>query len=234
MIGSVARALGIFGRMKMGALFASVRIAAFVWLTFGSLIGLGVDRASAQTYSFDFVSTSSAPVGNILSFVATISGTGCSSTCVITSLSGTETLNGSVYSMSYLSPAFFQGDNKFNASTGVENCAVVTPDCGLNFQDSDGNFWQVSGNPGPGSGGTESAIVQCFQNNGNACNGGQGLNEMGTLTYGQSTPAPVPGAGLLSYLVLGFAGLMFGLKRLGWKTLTAVYRLSPKRAISNA
>jgi hypothetical protein len=36
------------------------------------------------------------------------------------------------------------------------------------------------------------------------------------------TPAPIPGAGLLSYLVLGLAGLIFRGKALWWKSVTAL------------
>jgi hypothetical protein len=40
--------------------------------------------------------------------------------------------------------------------------------------------------------------------------------DVGTSTVTPATPAPNPGAGLLSYLVLGFAGLAFCGKR-AWK-----------------
>jgi hypothetical protein len=92
----------------------------------------------------------------------------------------------------------FFPDNVFNVNTGVD---------GLGIEYSANN--DISNVFGPnGSGGSEGG-VNVIDVDGNT-------NENGTLTYGQETPAPIPGAGLLSYLIFGFGGLFINRKRL-WR-----------------
>jgi hypothetical protein len=211
MIGNVARALGNFGRTKIAVLVASVRAAAFVSLTLGSLIGFSVDGASAQTYDFSFTSTFTTS-GTPLLFSGVLSGTGCSTSCAVTSLTGTPPTSGLTYNGQYamaLSTGPFE-DNLFSASSGVDAS-------GVDFT-ANGNTWNVEYyGTGPDAPGGENVEVVCFGGTSSPYSNcyGTGLDAQGTLTWSQtSTPAPVPGAGLLSYLVLGFAGLMFGLKSL--------------------
>ena len=157
--------------------------------------------------------------------MAMINGLTCNPSCTLSqasNLSGTATIGGNPYAMSFsTNPGSFSPDNIFNVDTGVDTS-------GIGFT-ANGTIYDIYQEDQPGSAGVEPAVV--------LFNGG---GSTGTLLYGnEATPAPVPGAGLLSYLLLGFAGLMFGLKRLGWKTRTAIDRaisasLFPKRAIANA
>jgi hypothetical protein len=198
--------------LKIGALLASVRTAAFVLLALASLIGFGVDRASAQTsYYFDFSNGGTGP--NALSFMATIFDTtgSCSPSCTLNgttiTLTGTQTVGANLSTFfPGCSPScamvfstsnnLYSPDNVFSASTGVD-AAGIDYSAGGQAVNVDGTSFNA---------GTETVFVH------------EDVAEYGPLTYGPDlTPAPVPGAGLLSYLLLGFAGLPFGLKRLGWK-----------------
>jgi hypothetical protein len=186
-------------RFEIGS--ASMRAAAFVLLALGSIIGLGADRASAQySYYFDFTATSS-PSGNLpYAFYATITSSTPCTPCTLMSpsqLNGTELFGGNMYSIQAYPGG---GDQKFSVTTGVGLD-------GLDYRDSNGDvYWEISQfESGPGSGGTESVSTQYGS-----------IIEQGTLTYGVTTPAPVPGSGPLSYLALGLGGLFIYRKRL-WR-----------------
>ena len=218
MIGSVAGLLN--GRCgKISILIASARTAAFVLVALGSLIGLGVDRASAQSYYFDF--TNGASGANLFSFIATISGVTCNPSCTLTTpsnLSGTENIGGNQYAMAFSTSGAFGPDNVFNVNTGVDVS-------GLNYQ-ANGVVYNVYQVGSAGTAGVESNVTIAYSG---------GNNPEGVLTYGQNAaPAPIPGSGLLSCIVLGLAGLMFRPKRLWSKTRTAVARLVPKSSMANA
>jgi hypothetical protein len=98
-----------------------MRAAAFVLLALVSLIGFGVDRASAQyTYYFDFTALSS-PSGNLpYASNATISSSTPCTPCTLVSpsqLTGTELLGGNIYSIQAYPGG---GDQKFSVTTGVD------------------------------------------------------------------------------------------------------------------
>jgi hypothetical protein len=156
------------------------------------------DEASAQTYYFNFSSQD-------LSFMATINGLTCNPSCTLTqpsNLSGTETFPGNQYSMVF-SPMNIPGsistpDDLFNVNTGVDTNGITYK--------ANGVIFDVFQHGGEGTAGVEQVEVES-----------DGGSSGGTLTYGlTSTPAPIPGSGLLSYLALGLGGLFFYRKRL-WR-----------------
>jgi hypothetical protein len=235
MIGSVARALGNFRGAKIGVLVASVRTAAFVLLALGSLVGFGVDRASAQTsYYFDFSNEASG--ANAFSFMATIVDmTGsCSPSCTLNgttvSLTGIQTvganLSGEFPGCSTGCAMVFSTSNNFSTADNVFSAITGIDIDGIDYS-AGGKVYNIEAVAGSNAG-TEPVLVLTETN-----------NQGGTLTYGLDlTPAPLPGAGPLSYLLLGFAGLVW----LWRKTRAATgrvsdavrARLAPKHTVANA
>jgi hypothetical protein len=216
MIGSVAHALGNFRRAKKGVMVASVRTAIFVLLALGSLMRFGVDRASAQPYTFDF--TNGLTGLSLFSFTATINNLNCNTPCTLTQptqLTGMADIGGTNYALMFstTSPPDDVVDNKFSVVTGVDTE-------GISFT-TDGNTYSIYQADQPGVDGSEPVVIY--------------NRATGTLSY---SPAPPPGSGLLSYLLLGFAGLMWLWRKTG-PTIDRISdairaKLAPKRAIVNA
>ena len=112
-------------------------------------------------------------------------------------------------------PSIFEPDDKFNLSTGITFG-------GIDYTaGTSGVVYNVAASEPDivGSGGSEQVSVTCSSTNCFTANG--------ALTYGQdASPAPVPGSGLLSYIALGFAGLLFVAKTLWGNTRGAMGRVA--------
>ncbi|HEX3408296.1 MAG TPA: hypothetical protein VHS81_13755 [Caulobacteraceae bacterium] len=186
--------------------------------------------ASAQSYNFSYTGTDGG--GDILTLIATMTGTNCSSTCLPSSGSGTLTvvspgnvLTPGTYALSY-DPSNFtaSADNLFNANSGVDfngiDFETTIPGNGATvfsfYGDSD---------PADGSGGVENNVtLQDFPGS---------TVVTGTFDYSAAAapaPAPVAGAGPWSWLALSILGLFLCRKRLAAWGRASIARLAPSGA----
>jgi hypothetical protein len=86
----------------------------------------------------------------------------------------------------------------------ITSLLAITPPNEISFAVSGGADENLIGTAHP-NGTTSYALVTS-----------NGARSDGTYTLSGSAPAPIPGAGWLSYLALGFAGLLFLGKRIFW------------------
>jgi hypothetical protein len=179
----------------------------FVLVAFGFLCALGGRPASAQTYDFTF---NDGMGGTITSGVLTYAG------------GAPISVSGNANNLTFfgLSNGTFDWTSLLhNNSTPFYNSSS---DYGLEVTHDSAPFVdavEISLFPG-----ADQAQVICYTT---ACGG---LNDdVGTSTVDVVTPAPVPGTGLLSYIVFGIGGLW--IKRgLLWSRSTAVLGLVRQRA----
>jgi hypothetical protein len=179
-----------------------VRSILFVGIALAAQLGLGgIRQAAAQVYDFSFNYDTGFFTGT---FVTTKSG----SNYTVTGITG-ATLNGTNYPMLYVvstNAAYNSPDNLIVNGGTLDNYGV--------------DFNTVPSAPTP----TEefniyapNSTEQTDLFNGDV-NGQDTVNNTGPLVIGapQTTPAPIPGAGSLSYLALSLGGLFIYRKRL-WR-----------------
>jgi hypothetical protein len=192
-----------------------VRFFLLVGIALGSQLGLGGSPAMAQQiYDFTFNSSIGGAPSSMSSIDFILSGTQVIGTVPD---SGTGILsNGSLSKMNnYLGegtlPALLSTSNAPFFSTSYQNYVVIDT--------SSDQFIFASS---PGGGDVVDEVPADEQSGGSSGLSNESLTE---------TPAPIPGAGILSYLVLGLAGLMVRGKALWWKSVTAMGNLrNPVRA----
>jgi hypothetical protein len=190
--------------MRAGA----VRFFLLGGIALGSQLGLGGSPAMAQVYDFNFNSSIGGGPSSMSSIDFILSGTQVTGTVAG---SGTGILSGGSLSTSAAINAGGYGTAPVLLSTSnAPFFSSNTP----NYVFIDTNFAQFE-----------------FYSN----DQGDYANEYGLGTFlGTSTltnesltptPAPIPGSGILSYLVLALGGLIFRGKALWWKSVTAMGKL---------
>jgi hypothetical protein len=172
---------------------------ALVWVAVSLAVWGASTAAFAQTFDFSF----SGSGGVMASGVFDVTGT--SGNYTITGISGSVSGfanaldNGSIQSL--LAPGFYLDNDNI---LSYPNSPYLDGNGGVSFTLSNGSTGDENIRDA-GNGEYE------FQNS----EGGPFTGSVGTLSLTQ-TPAPIPGAGLLSYLAFGFGGLFINRKRL-WR-----------------
>jgi hypothetical protein len=193
--------------------FAIGSAKALVWAAVSLAVWGGSTAAFAQTFDFTYnVGQNTASPLNVTGVIDAMA-TGTPGTYQITNIFGTVSgfdpslgLSGDNGSISYLAAGQFQQGTQGGANDNLffyPNTPSLDCD-GIGFTvNGHGEDINYNSNCGPAA---PSYNINAPDNN---SFGG------GTFSLTETaTPAPIPGAGWLSYLVLGFAGLLYGGKRL--------------------
>jgi hypothetical protein len=188
-----------------------VRFVLLGGIALGSQLGFGGSPAMAQTYyDFTFNTSNPPPGGGSIEFI--LSGQNVIGTVPG---SGTGILSGGSLSTSAANNESYSGSAPMLLSTNNTPFFYVNTPNYVFIDTSSDQFLFAS------DGSTDFVDEYTPGPNGNLAAGSYLSNE--SLT--ELTPAPIPGAGILSYLVLGLAGLMFRGKALWWKSVTAMGNL---------